>query len=160
MARAQGAETIDFDSEDPIDALRELTKGIGPDRAIDAVGVDAEKSRNGDGNWQPGDSPSLALQWCVEAVAKAGRVSIVGVYPEAVRFFPIGTAMNKNLTLRMGNCNHRKYIPKLLRLLQSHAVDPTPFLARKTPLASAIDAYEEFDKRSPHWVKVELLPVG
>jgi len=54
-----------------------------------------------DGNWHPGSGPSQALHWAVESVAKAGRVAIIGVYPPADRFFPIGLAMNKNLRLTM-----------------------------------------------------------
>jgi threonine dehydrogenase-like Zn-dependent dehydrogenase len=45
------------------------------------------------------------LKWAVEALAKAGTLSIIGVYPPTVRDFPIGEAMNKNLTIRMGNCH-------------------------------------------------------
>ena len=52
----------------------------------------------------------------VTALAKAGTLAIIGVYPEAARFFPIGLAMNKNLALNMGNCHHRKYIPRLIDL--------------------------------------------
>src|SRR5512133_4098935 len=118
-----------------------MTGGIGPDRVIDAVGVDAnrphsgpaEKSIKGEvkefkkeveeiapkvnaehGNWEPGDAPSMVLQWMTQAVAKAGHLSIIGVYPETAKHFPIGAAMFKNLTIKMGNCNHRKYIPVLV----------------------------------------------
>ncbi len=64
--------------------------------------------------WKPGDAPEQVLNWAVQALAKAGTLSIVGVYPPTQHQFPIGEAMNKNLTLRMGNCHHRKYIPHLL----------------------------------------------
>jgi threonine dehydrogenase-like Zn-dependent dehydrogenase len=185
LARAQGAEVINFDQEDPVETLKRLTNGIGVDRAIDAVGVDsmhahhgpaekaakAEKAEfkrevkeaapktNPDGNnWVPGDAPAQALLWAVDALAKAGTLSIIGVYPQQVRTFPIGMAMNKNLTLRMGNCNHRKYIPKLLELVRTGVVDPTAILSHVEPMGSAIDAYRNFDLRKPGWVKVELEP--
>ena len=61
----------------------------------------------------------------MEALAKAGTLSIIGVYPPTVRRFPIGQAMNKNLTIKMGNCNHRKYIPRLIELVRAGAVDPS-----------------------------------
>ena len=61
-----------------------------------------------DGQWVPGDGPSLAGRWAVEAVAKAGSI---GVYSPEFDAYPISQAMNKNLTVRMGNCNHRRYIP-------------------------------------------------
>jgi len=129
MARALGAEVIDFDAEDPVEVIRELTGGIGTDRVIDAVGVDAVQPHRGPAAegareqaaqfrreveaiapdadpkgdlWVPGDAPSQALQWAVQAVAKAGTLAIIGVYPQSDRFFPIGIAMNRNLTLRMG----------------------------------------------------------
>jgi threonine dehydrogenase-like Zn-dependent dehydrogenase len=125
MARHQGAETIDYSAEDPIETLKRLTDGVGPDRVIDAVGVDAEGPEenselvdevapervSGDGQWQPGNAPDQVAKWAVEAVAKAGTIGIIGVYPPTMERYPIGAAMNKNLTLRMGNCNHRRYIP-------------------------------------------------
>lgn len=186
-ARELGAEVINFEKEDPVESLRRLTGGIGPDRVIDAVGVDAEHPEHGpaakkarknkdqfeeevqqvapeqnpqDGLWKPGKAPSQVLQWAVEAVAKAGTVSIIGVYPETMQFFPIGQAMNKNLTLKMGNCNHRKYIPMLIDLVSSGVVDPTVILTQERALSSSIEAFENFDRREEGWIKVELEPVA
>lgn len=182
-ARDLGAEAVDFEKEDPVKAIMTLTGGIGADRVIDAVGVDAEPARNGaaakssaakerefrdqlrriapdahphDGHWTPGQAPSQALEWCVNAVAKAGTVSIIGVYPETVQSFPLGLAMGKNLTIKMGNCDHRKYIPRLLELVQARVVDPTKIITQRAPLGSAISAYEAFDQRREGWIKVEL----
>ena len=186
-ARELGAETINFEEEDPVETLQRLTGGIGPDRIIDAVGVDAEAPTEGpaaeeaeeqraefeqeveevapeqnpqNGQWQPGSAPSQVLTWAVKAVAKAGTISIIGVYPETMQHFPIGQAMNKNLTLKMGNCNHRKYIPELVRMVASGAVDPTAILTHDQPLTSAIEAFERFDQREEGWIKVELEPAG
>jgi threonine dehydrogenase-like Zn-dependent dehydrogenase len=185
MAREQGAEVIDFNADDPVETIRRLTGGIGADRAIDAVGVDAvcphvgpaarkahdhqsqfqheleevaPKTHPSGKNWHPGDAPSQVLTWAVESLAKAGTLSIIGVYPESARFFPIGIATNKNLTMKMGNCPHRKYIPKLIDLVRSDAVDPERILTQIEPLSSAIDAYKAFDERQPGWIKVELDP--
>ena len=66
--------------------------------------------------------------------------------------------MEKNLTVKMGNCNHRKYIPHLLNLVRNGTVDPAEVLTQAEPLASAIDAYKEFDRRQPGWIKVKLEP--
>ena len=183
MAQEQGAEVIDFSKEDPVAMIREFTGGIGCDRAIDAVGVDAMAPHSGPGqqearqhskefkqelsqvapktnvrgeNWQPGDAPSMTLLWGVQALAKAGTLSIIGVYPETVSLFPIGAAMNKNLTIKMGNCNHRKYIPLLIELVQSKAIDPAKILTQKAPLSNAVEAYQAFDLRKPGWLKVHL----
>jgi len=189
MARHQGAECVNFDKEDPVETIIEMTGGIGVDRAIDAVGVDAEhahhgpaaakakeqkqqfqkevkqvapeakpKKKNGRGLWKPGDAPSQALQWAVEALAKAGTLSIIGVYPETMPNFPIGAAMNKNLTIKMGNCNHRRYAPHLVELVRIGAIDPTAILTQVEPLTEVIPAYEAFDQREPGWMKVELEP--
>lgn len=176
MARVQGAEVIDFNAEDPVEIIQQLTGGIGVDRAIDAVGVDATRPHSGPAaqqadqqaqqfqqelqqiapqtnpqgnNWHPGDAPSLALTWAVQALAKAGTLSIIGVYPLTHRFFPIGMAMNKNLTINMGNCNHRKYIPTLVDMVRSGEVDPKQVLTQVEPLTSVIDAYKAFDTRQP-----------
>jgi threonine dehydrogenase-like Zn-dependent dehydrogenase len=90
-ARAQNAETVDFNQEDPVEVVRELTGGIGSDRVIEAVGVDAEQpgERTGE-QWKPGDAPRQALDWAVELVAKAGSIGIIGVYPPGFDDFPSG----------------------------------------------------------------------
>ncbi|MBI4397138.1 MAG: glutathione-dependent formaldehyde dehydrogenase [Elusimicrobia bacterium] len=187
MARAQGAEVIDFSSEDPVETIRKLTSGIGVDRAVDAVGVDATRPHQGPAsrlanqqkalyqqelkqvapethpqgdNWHPGDAPSQVLDWAVQALDKAGTLSIVGFYPTPAQFFPIGLAMNRNLTVKMGNCNHRRYIPMLIDLVRSGVIDPSEILTHLEPLASAVEAYKAFDKRQPGWIKVKLEPVA
>lgn len=163
-ARALGAECIDFEQEDPVQTLLRLTDGTGVDRAIDAVGVDANHSHGGGdearshGQWQPGDAPSQALQWAIEGLAKAGTLSIIGVYPPGFDSFPIGAAMNKNLTLNMGNCHHRKYIPKLIELTLANRVDPAKVLTQHEPLTDAISAFKAFDQHECGWIKVKLQP--
>ena len=183
-AKAQGAEVVNFDKEDPVETIVRLTGGSGVDRVIDAVGVDAQHADHGPAapeakeekqfaaeveqvapeqnisgdNWVPGDAPSQALTWAVQAVAKAGTISIIGVYPPTMQTFPIGQAMNKNLTIKMGNCNHRKYIPKLVDLVASGVVDPAKVLTETEPLQDALSAYRAFDERQPGWLKVELAP--
>lgn len=85
---------------------------------FDAEQQQAAPEAQPDGDqWVPGDAPSLAARWAVEAVAKAGSIGIIGVHSPEFHAYPIGQAMNKNLTLHMGNCNHRRYIPRLLDLV-------------------------------------------
>ncbi|WP_119461476.1 zinc-dependent alcohol dehydrogenase [Rhodospirillaceae bacterium SYSU D60014] len=185
MARQQGAEVIDFDAESPVEVIRQLTGGIGVDRVIDAVGVDAVHAHQGpaaeqakqqadrlkqeqqaaapqtnpqNGSWHPGNAPSQVLDWGVEALAKAGTLSVIGVYPQTVRSFPIGAAMNKNLSINLGNCNHRRYIPELVDMVRRGTVDPLEILTKVEPMTDAIAAYKAFDKREPGWLKVELRP--
>lgn len=186
LARAQNAEPIDFNHEHPVEVIRELTGGIGADRVIDAVGVDAQRPHSGpaaeeaeqqaerfaaerrevapdaaphDGQWVPGDAPSLAARWATEAVAKAGTIGVIGVYPPTFAGYPFGMAMNKNLTIKLGNCNHRRYLPYLLDLVVSGVVEPTAFITQKEPVADAIEAYETFDRRADGWLKT-VLTVG
>ncbi len=185
LARSQGAEVINFEQEDPVEIILQLTGGIGVDRVIDAVGVDAERAHSGPAkeksdmmahqfdeqlkqvapkanlsaqNWKPGDAPSQALIWEIKAIDKAGTLAIIGVYPNTAQFFPIGEAMNKNLTLKMGNCNHRRYIPKLMDLVETGAVNPLKILSQLKPMSSVYEAYKEFDARKEGWVKVEIVP--
>jgi threonine dehydrogenase-like Zn-dependent dehydrogenase len=186
MAVMQGAEPIDFDREDPVEAIMRLTGGIGVDRVIDAVGVDAEHAHGGpeapdddqqsqfeheretvgpearrEGEqWVQGDAPSQALQWAVEAVAKAGTIGIIGVYPPTASSFPIGAAMNKNLTINSGNCNHRRYLPELIDIVASGRMSLAPNVTQALTFDEIIGAYEAFDRREPGWVKVALTTGG
>jgi threonine dehydrogenase-like Zn-dependent dehydrogenase len=182
-ARLQNAETIAFNHEHPVEAIKELTMGIGADRVIDAVGIDATSPKRGPaakeaeqligqfadeqdrvapkiapgaGKWEPGDAPSLALRWATRAVAKAGTIGIIGVYPPQHESFPIGEAMNANLTLKMGNCNHRRYVPGLLSKIASGACDPTTVWTQQEAIPTVMRAYEAFDRRDPGWTKVTL----
>ena len=184
IAREFGAEIINFEIDDPVDAIMKLTGGIGVDRAIDAVGIDAVHPHSGPAyqaeknmlnqfseelrqaapetnpqgeNWQPGDAPSQALLWAVNALAKAGTLSIIGVYPQSFKNFPIGVAMNKNIKINMGNCNHRKYIPMLMDMILNGEIQPHQVITNTESLADAVQAYKAFDQRRKGWVKVELI---
>jgi threonine dehydrogenase-like Zn-dependent dehydrogenase len=108
----------------------------------------------------PGDAPSQVLEWAVQAVAKAGTIGIIGVYPPAASSFPIGQVMNRNLTIKAGNCNHRAHIPHLIDLVRSGVVDPVKILTKIEPMTDVIAAYEAFDKRTPGWLKTELRPMA
>jgi threonine dehydrogenase-like Zn-dependent dehydrogenase len=181
-ARRQNAETIDFNEEDPVAVARELTGG-GPDRVIDAVGVDAQHPVSGpaarigaetaaefeiereraapdtnvkDRQWVPGSAPSQALRWATDMVAKAGTIGVIGLYPPEHTSYPLGTMMNRNLTVRGGNCDHRRYVPGLLSRIAAGHADPSQVITRREELASVIDAYGSFDRREMGWSKVVL----
>lgn len=161
-ARGLGAEVVNFDEEDPVETIRELTLGIGVDRVIDAVGVEGEPPGAPEGAqrepFKPGASPVQALEWAVDAVAKAGTIGVVGLYPEHVREFPLGKAMMRNLKINMGAVHHRRYLPMLIGLVRAGALDPTVAITEVEPLSNADEAYEVFDQRQPGWMKVELVP--
>ena len=183
MARRQSAEVVNFEKEDPVQTILQLTDGIGVDRVIDAVGVDAMHAHEGpaaeqakqqeqrfqqqrqevapqqnphDGQWVPGDAPSQALEWAVGAVAKAGTIGVIGVYPPQAHTFPIGETMNMNLTVKAGNCPHRRYVPMLVDMVRAGVIDPMNILSKREPMQQVIQAYEAFDKREPGWLKVAL----
>ncbi|HVX38126.1 MAG TPA: zinc-dependent alcohol dehydrogenase [Gemmatimonadaceae bacterium] len=187
MARLQGAEVVNFEQEDPVETVVEITGGIGVDRVIDAVGIDAQHAHHGPAgkkakkqsqefeqeletvapkqhpqgdNWHPGDGPSQAIRWGVQILAKAGTHAIIGVYPKTAQFYPIGEAMGKNITVKAGDCNHRRYLPRLVDLVASGAFDPAQVLTQREPITDAIAAYEAFDRREAGWIKVELEPRG
>lgn len=184
-ARALGAETIDYQQVSPVQYLKEATGGAGVDCAIDAVGVDANRPHSGPAeedseklkkefkkelkqigtksypqgdNWHPGDAPSQVLRWAVESLRGAGTLGIVGVYPPQIDSFPLGEAMNKNLSIKMGNCPHRRYVPKLIEMVRSGQADPSKVITQVGALSSALEAYQAFDKREDGWIKVALDP--
>ncbi|RJK97590.1 zinc-dependent alcohol dehydrogenase [Vallicoccus soli] len=181
-ARRLGGEAVDYNAEDPVQVLQEITGGSGPDRVIDAVGVDSERPKTGPAaegaepaeqaeqeraqvapdsgqrgeQWEPGDGPSQAALWAVQGIAKAGTIGVIGVYPQTYATYPFGQAFMKNLTIRTGNCPHRRYIPDLLRLVASGVVDPATVMTQHEGVTNAIEAYETFDRREEGWIKTVL----
>lgn len=185
MAARQGAETINFEEVAVKDAVLKLTGGDGARRVIDAVGVDAQHAGHGPESsligkvadlaeqyvvepaarkfgrpFVAGNAPSEVLEWAVDCVAKGGTISIIGVYPPTDNHFPIGQAMNKNVTLRMGNANHRRYYDVLIEHVLAGRLDPADILTQVEPATGAIEAYKAFDERQPGWIKVELEPAA
>lgn len=184
MAAQQGAQTVNFDEVEPVEAIRKLTGGDGARRIIDAVGIDAQHAHDGPAepgllakiagaveqrlvepavktlgqHFIGGDAPTQVSKWSVEAIAKGGTLAIIGVYPPSDTHFPIGAAMNKNITIRMGNCNHRRYYDVLIEHVRSGRLVPTKILTQTEPMTGAIEAYKAFDERQPGWMKVELEP--
>jgi threonine dehydrogenase-like Zn-dependent dehydrogenase len=104
-----------------------------------------------------------ALLWAVESIAKSGTLAILGVYPPQFESFPLGKAFEKNLTVNLGTCHHRRYIPKLVQMVGAGEVNPTMttmIMPRQESLLSATEAYESFDRRERGWLQVELVPAG
>jgi threonine dehydrogenase-like Zn-dependent dehydrogenase len=122
--RYSNAEPVDFRIvDDVVQHLRDMTDGRGPDVCIDAVGLEASGSlihrTLGGLGLQAG--AATALSWAIDAVRKGGNVSIIGVYGPPWNLVPIGTAMNKGLTLRMNQCNVKRYMPRLARRWSAQA---------------------------------------
>lgn len=139
-ARAYGATTINASTEDVRQRVYDATDGQGAHAVIEAVGA--------------GETFQLAF----ELVRIGGVVSIVGVMMQNDFSFPMGTALLKDLTFRIGLVNVIGFIPTLLPLVRSGRLDPAALITHRLPLAQGVQAYELFDKRSDGCVKVALQP--
>jgi threonine dehydrogenase-like Zn-dependent dehydrogenase len=154
-------ETLNFKEVDIVIALRELTEGRGPDVVIDAVGMEAEGSRMERiiGLGLKGEAgSSAALNLCIQAVRKGGTVSIIGVYGPPWNFVDIGSAMNKCLTLRMGQCNVKRYMPHLLEHIRAGRIDAKGIITHRFSLEDAPKAYHLFSSKKDDCVKCVLIP--
>ncbi len=140
-----------------------MTEGRGPDVCIDAVGMEAEGSKLhsvlGAKLKLEAGSPT-ALNWAIQAARKGGTVSIVGVYGPPWNLVPIGTAMNKGLTLRMNQCNVKRYMPHLLVHIREGRFNPRRIITHRFPLGGVARAYELFEKKLDGCIKCVLLPHG
>ncbi|HLM42225.1 MAG TPA: zinc-dependent alcohol dehydrogenase [Myxococcaceae bacterium] len=157
-------ETLNFkEEEDIVTTLKELTEGRGPDVTIDAVGMEAEGSKLhsmlGVKLKLEAGSPT-ALNWAIQATRKGGTISVVGVYGPPWNLVPIGTAMNKGLTLRMNQCNVKRYMPHLLEHIRKGRIDAKGIITHRFPLGEVARAYELFEKKLDGCIKCVLLPHG
>jgi threonine dehydrogenase-like Zn-dependent dehydrogenase len=157
-----GVETVNFrEVDDIVLYLKKTTDMRGADVCIDAVGCEAV------GSWfqsftgkvlkvQAGTA--TVIDWAIDSVRKAGHVSIVGVYGPPFNMIPIGTAMNKGLTIRMNQCNVHRYMPKLLDHIRSGRVDAKGIITHRLPLEELPDAYEMFARKKDGCIKAVLIP--
>ncbi|MBV9957252.1 MAG: glutathione-dependent formaldehyde dehydrogenase [Acidobacteria bacterium] len=165
MARDEGkAETLDFDDEDIFDKLKEMTGGRGPDRCIDAVGleahgatIDALYDRAKAALFMATDRPH-ALRQAIHACRKGGTVSVPGVYGGFLDKFPFGAAFNKGLTLKMGQTHMRRYMQPLLDRIQRGEIDPSFVITHRMTLADAPAGYETFKHKKDNCIKIVLKP--
>ena len=161
-ARHCGAETLNFRQVgDVVGHVKEMTGGRGPDSCIDAVGLEAEGSllhKVTGALFSQAGSPT-ALAWAMNAVRPGGTLSIVGVYgPPFNHFLPIGWAVNRNLTIRMGQCNVLNYIDDLLARTERGEIDPAFIATHELPLDETPHGYEIFERKQDGAVKVLLKP--
>jgi len=160
--RAGATHTINFDLADVHDALEVLTGGRGPDACIDAVGLEAQ----GHGpiyaydrakQWlrlQP-DRP-LALRQAIRECKNGGVVSVVGVYGGFIDKFPMGSIVNRSLTLRSGQCHVQRYTKPLLEHIQAGRLDPSFVITHHLPLKEAPRGFDMFANKTDDCEKVVL----
>jgi threonine dehydrogenase-like Zn-dependent dehydrogenase len=164
MARNKcGAETLNYEEVPSVpDALKELTAGRGPDACIDAVGMEAHGhglaymyDRTKQALSMETDRP-IALREAIMACANGGVVSVIGVYAGLVDKFPLGTIMNRSLTIRSGQCHVHRYMKPLLERIQNSEIDPTMVITHSMPLADAAKGYDIFLNKEDNCEKVVL----
>jgi threonine dehydrogenase-like Zn-dependent dehydrogenase len=166
MAKTHGrAEVINFDEVNVYDALQEMTKGRGPDRCIDAVGCEAHAAGTIDAVLDKaktlvgvGTDRAHAVREAIMCCRKAGTVSIPGVYVGFPDKFPLGAAMNKGLTLKMGQTHTQRYTRPLLEKIQAGAIDPSFVITHRLSLADGPAAYKTFRDKKDGCIKVVLKP--
>ena len=161
--RYAGVETVNFKKvDDVVGYLKDQFEGRGPDVCIDAVGMEAEGSkfqRVLGMNFLQAGVP-VAINWCIDTVRKGGNVSIIGVYGPPWNLVDIGTAMNKGLTLRMNQCNVKRYMPHLLKHIREGRIDAKGIITHRFPLSEAPKAYEMFSSKKDNCIKCVLMPAA
>ena len=164
MARekAGATDTINYEQEDVLETLRELTGGRGPDAVIDAVGMEAHSphldyayDRTKQALRLETDRP-LALRESIMAVRNGGVVSVIGVYGGFIDKFPMGSVMNRGLTIRSGQCHVQRYMQPLLERIQRGEIDPSFIITHPLPLSEAPKGYDLFKHKKDDCMKVVL----
>jgi threonine dehydrogenase-like Zn-dependent dehydrogenase len=164
MAEQSGAETINYEENDVLDVLKEMTGGYGPDSCIDTVGMEAHDTgivgaydRLKQSARLESDRPTV-LRQVIMACRNGGTVSIAGVYGGFVDKFPMGSLMNRSLTVRTGQTHVQRYMRPLLERIQSGEIDPTFVITHTLPLKEAPKGYEIFKNKEDNCEKVVLKP--
>ena len=164
MARERaGAITINYDEVDSVtDVLKDLTAGRGPDRCIDAVGVEGHThgvsylhDRAKQVMRMQTDRP-IALREAIMSCRNGGTVSVIGVYTGLIDKFPINAVMNRSLTIRAGQCHVQRYMRPLLERIQRGDIDPTMVITHHMPLEEAAEGYRIFNDKLDDCEKIVL----
>nr|WP_283939169.1 zinc-dependent alcohol dehydrogenase [Pseudomonas sp. T1.Ur] len=165
MAKAGGAITINFDEESVLDRLAELTAGKGPEKCIDAVGMESHATRSFDSIYDrvkqavmlESDRPHV-LREMMYICRPAGTLSIPGVYGGLIDKIPFGAAMNKGLTFKMGQTHVNRWTDDLLKRIQEGQIDPSFVITHTVSLEDGPDMYNTFRDKKDGCVKVVLKP--
>jgi threonine dehydrogenase-like Zn-dependent dehydrogenase len=165
MARAGGAVTIDFKEESVLERLKELTGGKGPEKCIDAVGMESHATRSVDAMYDRAkqavmletDRPHV-LREMIYVCRPAGTLSVPGVYGGLVDKIPFGASMNKGLTWRMGQTHVNRWTDDLLRRIQEGQIDPSFVITHTVSLDEGPRMYKTFRDKEDGCIKVVLKP--
>lgn len=165
MAEAGGAITINFDEESVVERLNELTNGKGPEKCIDAVGMEAHAAGTIDAMYDrvkqaammETDRPHV-LREMAYVCRPAGVLSIPGVYGGLLDKIPFGAIMNKGLTIRTGQTHVNRWTDDLLRRIEEGQIDPSFVITHTVGLEEGPDMYKIFRDKQDGCVKVVLKP--
>ena len=165
MAReASGAETINYREADVYETLMEMTGGLGPDACIDAVGMEAHVpgaigayDRVKQAMMFESDRPHVFRQ-AIMACRKGGTVSVPGVYGGFDDKIPLGSLMNKALTIKTGQTHVQHYMKPLLERIENGEIDPSFVVTHRLRLEDAPQGYETFVNKQDGCIKVVLTP--
>ncbi|MFC7491915.1 MULTISPECIES: zinc-dependent alcohol dehydrogenase [unclassified Knoellia] len=160
-----GALPVNYEETSVLMELRELTGGRGPDRVIDAVGMEAHTDLSVVHAYDKAKQLAKlsterpqALREAILSVANGGTVSIVGVYGGFVDKFPLGSLMNRSVTVRTGQAHVHRYIKELHGRVRSGEIDPTFMISHHLPLEDAPKGYDMFKHKRDNCTKVILKP--
>jgi threonine dehydrogenase-like Zn-dependent dehydrogenase len=166
MARSLGAITVDYSEQDVrvLQALRDLTGGVGPDACIDAVGMEAHSNQL-QGVYDnvkvmlmlETDRP-VVLRQAIQAVRKGGTLSIPGVYGGLLDKVPFGAAFGKGVTMRMGQTHMHRYMKPLLQRIEKGQIDPSYIISHRVTLDDAPRMYEVWRDKKEKVTKIVIDP--
>jgi threonine dehydrogenase-like Zn-dependent dehydrogenase len=159
-----GAETLDYEEVDVLEALGAQTDGRGPDACIDAVGMEAHVP-NAIGAYDRvkqalmlESDRTIALREAILVCRSGGAVSVPGVYGGLIDKVPFGAVMNRSLTIKTGQTHVQRYLRPLLERIEKGELDPSFVVTHRMPLTEAPQAYELFKHKQDECVKVVLKP--
>jgi threonine dehydrogenase-like Zn-dependent dehydrogenase len=160
-----GATTINYaDGKSIVEALRDLTGGVGPDGCIDAVGMEAHGTdvtaaydKIEQGLMLETDRPTV-LRQIFQAVRKGGNVSIPGVYGGTLNKLNFGAAFGKGLNLKMGQTNMHKYLKPLLDRVEQGQIDPSFMISHRIGIQDVPDMYKIWRDKKDNVTKIVIDP--
>ncbi|GJD53870.1 Formaldehyde dismutase [Methylobacterium crusticola] len=165
MARAGGAITLDNAQESVIERLNELTDGKGPEKCIDAVGMEAHSPRALEHAYDRlkqavmlESDRAAVLREMIYVCRPAGIISIPGVYGGLVDKVPMGALMNKGLTIRTGQTHVNRWTDDLVKRIDEGQIDPSFVITHRVGLEQGPEMYKTFRDKKDNCIKVVLRP--
>jgi threonine dehydrogenase-like Zn-dependent dehydrogenase len=162
--RAGATDVINYEETSVYDTLMDMTGGAGPDACIDAVGTEAHLpgplhayDRFKQALMLESDRAG-ALRQAIMACRNGGVVSVIGVYGGFVDKFPMGSFMNRSLTMRTGQCHVQRYMKPLLERIQNGDIDPSFVVTHRMSLDEAPQGYDTFMNKEDDCIKIVLKP--